>query len=40
MFEGIKIVATSECVRGFVPKGWINIIQSILTVISLSKWTF
>ena len=40
MFEVIKIVNTLECVRGFVPKGWINIRQSILTVISLSKWTF
>ena len=24
MFEGIKIVTTLECVRGFVPKGWTN----------------
>ena len=22
MFEGIKIVTTLECVRGFVPKDW------------------
>ena len=40
MFEGIKIVTTLECVWGFVPKGWTNIRQSTLTVISLSKWTF
>ena len=40
MFEGIKIVTTLECVRGFVPKGWTNVRQSMLTVISLSKWTF
>ena len=36
MFEGIKIVTTFECVRGLVPKGWANIRQSILTVVSLS----
>ena len=40
MFEGIKIVTTLECVRVFVPKGRTNIRQSILTVISPSKWTF
>ena len=40
MFEGIKIATILECVRGFVPKGWTNIRQSILTVISLPKWTF
>ena len=40
VFEGFKIVTTFECVRGLVPKVWANIRQSILTVISLSKWTF
>ena len=40
MFEGIKIVTVLEYVMGFVLKGWTNIRQSILTVISLSKWTF
>ena len=40
MFEGIKIVTTLECVKSFAPEGWTNIRQSILTVISLSKWTF
>ena len=42
MFEGIKIVTTFECVKGLVPKvkGWTNIRQSVLTIISLSKWTF
>ena len=40
MFEVIKIVTTLERVRGLVPKGWINIMQSTLTVISLSKLTF
>ena len=40
MFEGIKIVTTFECMRGLVPKGWTNVRQSTLTVISLSKWTF
>ena len=40
MFEGIKIVTTLEYVRGFVPKGWTNVRQSMLTVISLLKWTF
>ena len=40
MFEGIKIVTTFERVRGSVPKGWTDIRQSMLTVISLSKWTF
>ena len=25
VLEGIKIVTTLECVRGFVPKGWTNI---------------
>ena len=39
MFEGVKIVTTLECVRGFVPKGWTNVRQ-MLTVISLLKWTF
>ena len=39
MFEGIKIVTTLECVRGFAPKGWTNGRQSLLTVISLLKWT-
>ena len=37
MFEGIKIVTTLECVRGFVLKGWTNVRQSMLTVTSLSK---
>ena len=40
MFDDIKIVTTLEYVRGFVPKGWTNIRQSTLTVISISKWTF
>ena len=40
MFEGIKIVTALEYVMGLVLKGWTNIRQSILTVISLSKWTF
>ena len=40
MFESIKIVAMFERVRGLVPKGWTNIRQSVLTVVSLSKWTF
>ena len=35
MFGGIKIVTRFECVRGLVPKGWINIIQTVLTGISL-----
>ena len=37
MFEGIKIVTTLECVKGFVLKDWTNIRQSKLTVISLSN---
>ena len=40
LFEVIKIVTTFECVRGLVPKGLANIRQSVLIVISLSKWTF
>ena len=40
MFEDIKIVTMLECARGFVPKDRTNIRQSILTVISLLKWTF
>ena len=27
MFEGIKIVSTLECVRGFIPKRWNKIRQ-------------
>lgn len=38
MFGGIKIVTALTCLRGFVPKGWINIRQSKLAVISLSTW--
>ena len=40
MFEGIKIVTRSEYVGGLVPKAWTNVRQSMLTVISLSKWIF
>ena len=40
MFEGIKIVTTLEYVKGLVPKGWTNIRQSKLIVISLTKWRF
>ena len=34
MFEGIKIVSTLDCVWGFVPKSWINVRESKLTVVS------
>ena len=40
IFEGIKIVTMLQCVRGFIPKGWTNVRQSMLTVVNLSKWTF
>ena len=40
MFEGIKIVSTLECVRGFILKRWTGIRQSKLTGISLTKLTF
>ena len=40
VFEGIKIVSTLECFRGFVPKCWTNVRQSKLTVVSLAKRTF
>ena len=39
MLKGVEIVTTFDCVRGLVPKGRTNIRQSILTVISLSKWS-
>lgn len=37
MYEGIKIVSMLECIRGFATKCWINIRQSKMTIISLSK---
>ena len=40
MFEGIKIATTFEYVGNLIPKGWTNIRQSILTITSLSQWTF
>ena len=40
MFEGFKIATAFESVRALVPKGGANTRQSILTVISLLKWTF
>ena len=41
MFEGVNsIVTTLECVRSLIPKGRTNIRQSLLAIISFSKWTF
>ena len=40
MFEGIKMVATFECVKGLVSKGWTSVRQSILTVLNLLKRIF
>ena len=37
MFKGIKIITTFECVRGLLRKGWTNVNQSLLTIISFSK---
>ena len=39
VFEGIKIVNTLECVRGFIPKSWTNARQSKLPVVNLAKRT-
>ena len=40
VFEGIKIVNTLECVRGFIPKSWTNARQSKLPVVNLAKRKF
>ena len=40
MFEVIKIVTTFKCARVLVPKGWTNMRQRVLTITSVSKWTF